>query len=403
VNKFFSNGEGMKHVSMRKILSSQKGMGMLGGILVVNVALLAAGFASLMMSEKSFKDATDAKKMALANEANKNALVLAKRLIGSSYLNRDSGTGAWSLGSGASSTNPLWQFAPSSKKLTIKNCDPRTRKPLDTLSGAPLETSCSSFSTVANFKEVVSNVKQKIQVKTTITDKISASLLGLVNMEQAQCVPGLKSGTITFEEFAEGAVVDAAFNNQLAADYGVRFIFFNSDTPPETLKIARIAKKYDTPVAFEAWASILCKEPPNRNRICDEDLIAGAMGLSAPKNGRRALSASNAMNTRSLDFMVVYEKPVESVSFDMLDLDGGETWNTYLFKDNLGAVPLVAPRISSKGYGALGGATGNNNITTYSVTSNSGKFRAIRMMGTKGIKIFGFGLDNFNTGLTRCE
>lgn len=42
--------------------------------------------------------------------------------------------------------------------------------------------------------------------------------------------------------------------------------------------------------------------------------------------GRRVLSMTNAKDTRTAELSLTLVEPVQSLSFDIIDVDGGETW-----------------------------------------------------------------------------
>lgn len=206
----------------------------------------------------------------------------------------------------------------------------------------------------------------------------------LVNVDQT-CSPGITRDILTFEDFDEGAYIDASVNAQLSTDYGVTFTSGNGGD----LRVAKIVGESEPEPFYFAWLSILCPKRPNHNRICR----GGAADV-----GRRALSTENALSTKDISFEISYAEPVQGVSFDILDLDGKENWTFSAF-DEFNA-PIVPVTVA--GGGGYGGGTGNNAVTKFSMSAPGLSIRRLRFVGQKSIKLFGFAFDNFRTGLKAC-
>jgi len=199
------------------------------------------------------------------------------------------------------------------------------------------------------------------------------------------CTPGITKNLLTFEDFNEGAYVDSSMNSQLAREYGVTF---NSGDGGD-LRVAKIVREGEPDPLFSAWLSILCPKAPNHNRICNSDPAAV---------GRRALSTDHSLSTKDISFEIYYIEPVQDLSFDILDLDGQERWVFSAYDEFDNTITPIAVS-SSAGYGK---GTGNNAATNISMSVPERSIRKLRFVGKKNIRLFGFGFDNFKTGLRVC-
>lgn len=204
-----------------------------------------------------------------------------------------------------------------------------------------------------------------------------------VDSKGNECITGLKSGRVDFESYNELDTV-ATLNESLIADYGIAF----ENVGDTDLAVARIVGEKDPNPDFRAWKSILCPKLPNHNQLC-----FGGDG------GQRILSSTNALNTKNLSFKITLVKPVNQLSFEFADIDGNEEWSFELFNEK-GEKLDAATEIKQSGYGA---DTGNSALTKFEFIRVNKDIKELVATGTKSIKLFGFGIDNIETGLTICE
>jgi hypothetical protein len=198
------------------------------------------------------------------------------------------------------------------------------------------------------------------------------------------CNPNVSSGVVNFEEFSEYANIAKEPHRSLMVEkYGIQFDAITGGD----LAIAKVVSRGDSEPSFKAWLSVLCKGRPNNNRACNGGNV-----------GKRVLSMTNAKSTRVAELSLTLVEPVQSLSFDILDVDGGETW-TITATDKDGK-PLPAQKVSAAGYG---GSSNNNRAKNFQVKTLGKEIKSVRVRGTKNIKIFGFGFDNFVTGITPCK
>lgn len=208
----------------------------------------------------------------------------------------------------------------------------------------------------------------------------------VVNCEPLVCPRcGNTNGVINFESFADGASIGAAENAQFSADYGITF------TPNigGDFKIARIMRPWESGGPnWNAWWSRRCSGGALYNQICNP--------LAGPDPGQRALSTTGALEGPIVEFQIDYTNgPVQDLNFELIDVDGKETWTITAYD---GATPpnvIAGSRITSKGYGKR---SFNNTAVAFGVTSSSRNIEHIVVRGSKGIDKFGFAFDNFQTG-----
>ena len=200
----------------------------------------------------------------------------------------------------------------------------------------------------------------------------------------ACCNPNVSSGLVNFEEFPEYAnIANEPHRSQILQKYGIQF----DAVAGGNLAIAKVVNQGDSEPSFKAWLSILCPRRPNNNRVCNGGSV-----------GRRVLSMTNAKDTRTAELSLTLVEPVQSLSFDIIDVDGRETW-TVTATDRDGK-RISSQKVSSSGYG---GSSGNNGATNFQVKTLGREIKSVRIHGTKNINIFGFGFDNFKTGITPCK
>ncbi len=182
---------------------------------------------------------------------------------------------------------------------------------------------------------------------------------------------------------ALGSAVNAKMNTYLRAAYGISF----EAKVGGNLRLAEVVSEGDSEPAFEAWASAMCPKRPNHNQLC-----------SGGNGGRRVLSISGAMSTKNIAFDAFYDFPAKKIEFDLADMDGDESWTITPY-DSAGSPVAGAKTFNASGYG---GGSGNNALTHLTITSNGTNISRVNFKGSKGINTFGFGFDNFKTGITYC-
>ena len=198
------------------------------------------------------------------------------------------------------------------------------------------------------------------------------------------CNPNVSSERENFEEFSESADISKEPHRSLILQkYGIQFDAITGGN----LAIAKVVNQGDSEPSFKAWLSVLCPGRPNNNRVCNGGSV-----------GKRVLSMTNAKSTRTAELSLTLIEPVQSLSFDILDVDGGETW-TITATDQDGNT-LPSQKVSSAGYG---GSSNNNRAKNFQVKTLGREMKSVRIHGTKNIKMFGFGFDNFVTGITPCK
>ncbi len=199
------------------------------------------------------------------------------------------------------------------------------------------------------------------------------------------CVPNLKGGVITFEEFDEGQIIDAVTNAQLLKDHGVTMKSLLGDQ----LQVVKIAREGESEPNIIAYLSTKSSGKPNHNRLIDS--------ADEQRAGHRALATTDVFDSKNFAFEADYAVPVSHLSIDLLDLDGGESWTIEAFDSKNKKVNSTV--LTFKTYGA---ASGNEAITTYSMTNKDANISRVVFTGSKSIKIFGWAFDNFDTGLIKC-
>ena len=196
------------------------------------------------------------------------------------------------------------------------------------------------------------------------------------------CVEAIAKDTVDFEEFPEGAT-GQELSETLASVYGIQITSLQGGAP----QIVGIAREGEAEPRLFGWLSLKCPKKPNHNRLCN-----GGDG------GRRVLSLVNALNTKTIRFTIEFIEPVQLVQFDLADVDGDEVLAVKAYNE-IGEV-LDQTEFNQKGYGW---GTENSALSTYEVKNASRIIKKIEVVGTKNIKVFGFGIDNIRTGLVPCS
>ncbi len=188
----------------------------------------------------------------------------------------------------------------------------------------------------------------------------------------------------TIPNASQGLVIDDVLNAYLKGAYGIRFVAKQGGA----LKLAKIKNQNDTDATFDAWKSLLCPGLPNHNRLCQ--------GGNA---GQWILSVAKVMSTNSIEFDAVYDSPADRVEFDLADFDGGESWTITPYNSAGAVIPGAMTFNAGNGYG---GVIGNNALTHLTIATSGTNISRIKFKGDKSENIFGFGFDNFTTGITYC-
>lgn len=203
-----------------------------------------------------------------------------------------------------------------------------------------------------------------------------------INTPIPGCVPEIKSGTVKFEEFSEGAS-GVALSQALLKDYGITITSSAGGFP----RVVEVTKEGDAEAAIRGWASLLCPGRPNYNRLCN-----GGDG------GVRILSLSETMDTKSVNFTLEFVQGVSSANFDLADVDGNEVYTIKaLDKDGN---EIGSAQVQESGYNL--DSTGNSALMNFKVSSSGALIKTVQINGSKSINIFGVGIDNISTGLVPC-
>lgn len=145
------------------------------------------------------------------------------------------------------------------------------------------------------------------------------------------------------------------------------------------MAIAKVAYAHDDRPIFTAWKSVKCPKKPNANQACFSD------GL-----GHRALSADNAMTADQIEFAIEFDTPIWLARFDIIDLDGGESWDVTGLDGN--GSPVVRKAIDARsGYAKK---SGNSEVTSIEINTEFEVSR-LEFRGKKRSSKFGFAFDNF--------
>ena len=213
------------------------------------------------------------------------------------------------------------------------------------------------------------------------------------------CVEGIGKRVIDFEEFDEGAK-GTALSEALWNTYGVRLVGLYSGDP----QVIRLTERGDARVkkGLIGWYSSACPGGPNQNRLCN-----GGDG------GKRALALSRTLDADRIDVNVdgkqkkravvslgiELKTAVSEVTFDLADIDGTEAFEITAY-DADGA---ELDGVSIKYHGSYSlKRSGNSALTPVAVTSAEANIKKVVIFGTKVIKVFGFGIDNIDTGMEPC-
>jgi hypothetical protein len=275
---------------------------------------------------------------------------------------------------------------------------------LSFLSG--MAVSCSEAKFVSGIERASSKMKltqeeelmlkdseDKAREKLVITEDTALELgeeAGVEVESESICLDG-KRGFVDFENLpgaAQGKTIDDELNKYFDEKFHVKFRYVGG----AQMKLAKIFDESDPNISFESWWSVLCpgkkiNRQPKRNRIC---------GAGKAEAGRWALSTSNALTSKSIQFEVLYSRLATNPSFVLYDFDGREKWTIQAFAED-GKVVATKSLDARKGYSVK--RTDNSGGITVVIDTAGKKINRLLLTGSKNIKIFGFGFDNFSTGV----
>lgn len=205
----------------------------------------------------------------------------------------------------------------------------------------------------------------------------------------------LASSFLNFEA-AMGGAPDLPIKDQFWASHGVRFRAMNADGSYKDDLVLRQAAKFGEtlPDAKEAWRCTKCPRIGTdfRNRLMDADAEARVGGLF--------LSTQSATTDATAAVEIEYKAPVNRLSFDLIDLDGSETWSFTLLDSDRNVLGTTTHYTAVKGYNKKKSFTGRPR--NFVLEWNTPEIRYVIISGKKRSDYFGFAFDNFDTGVERC-
>ena len=203
-----------------------------------------------------------------------------------------------------------------------------------------------------------------------------------------QCLELFDESRIEFENLAANVEVTTAY----LYSHGVLFSSAGSGSIVSRQTTVEGDNELDSSV--EAWNCALCEGSPKYNRLADS--------TAAARVGSRVLANSEYSNdNKNGGLKVTWLQPVSNIKFDLLDVDGSEVWTVTFFDKDRNLIKDATKEISFKGYNVE--KTGNGKPTEVFVSLQTPQIKSMEIHGVKNIKAFGFGFDNFHTGLVECE
>ena len=192
----------------------------------------------------------------------------------------------------------------------------------------------------------------------------------------------------------EGSPYNVA-NSQLKGDefwnsHGVRFRAIDTLGQPTGKLVIRQTTRLgevEPSESDEVWLCIHCPGSPSRNRLMD--------AAEETRVGRFLLSTTDvsANSQQSVDFQ--YRFPVVKLSFDLVDVDGGETWKVTPLDGKHVPIAAATQVIQATGYGKDSFTGKARRIEI----SSSSPIYFLEIEGAKDVSHFGFAFDNFKTGV----
>ena len=373
-------------------LRNQRGAGPILVALGVAVLTGLGTGAVLYQSKELSQSGANALSGYQGDEYIRSALIYTKQLLDAQCLIEVEN--AWSVSPNCSSGDD-WDLITDSSgdtRLRFSLCGSIDKSRLNDTGTVPNNNTCTNQQVEVKFLEAVSPQRRKVRVSTEVRGnrRLATALIGTeTNFDPppVPCTPGIVSDVLNFEEFASGARFDNSVDSQLESSHGVRFqnLIGGDFVVADVVSESNVREP-----TVRAWKSILCPGRGNHNRLCfDSD---------ANRAGQKVLSLSNALNTRVIHFRVNYISNVQSLSFELADVDGGENWSIKAY--NQQGDLLSGTQVTARSYGR--GRSGNSALTLYSISRPTADIASIEVHGTKRIRIFGFGFDNFTTGLNVC-
>lgn len=202
---------------------------------------------------------------------------------------------------------------------------------------------------------------------------------------------------LNFETAPKGFVGSSHANmiltNDYKALYGVTFSGSNGYQP--ILRRTTRRGEVQPPAGDEAWLCILCDGTPSRNRLVDQE--------AEDRVQRFVLSSTAAAKQAAGILRVDYAIAVASLSFDLIDVDGSESWIIEAFDAAGNILPELTQTIVQDGYNT--DRTGNGAPSRIEIATADGtaRIKAFSIRGEKPSSKFGFSFDNFDPGIPSCK
>jgi hypothetical protein len=202
---------------------------------------------------------------------------------------------------------------------------------------------------------------------------------------------------LNFETAPKGFVGSTHANmiliNEYRSLYGVTFSSSNGYQP--ILRRTTRRGEAQPPAGDEAWLCILCDGTPSRNRLVDQ--------AAEDRVGRFVLSSTAAAKQAGGILRVDYSIAVASLSFDLIDVDGSESWVVEAFDGSGNMLPGLTQTVVQYGYNT--DRTGNGAPSRIDIATADGvaRIKAFTIRGEKPGSKFGFSFDNFDPGIPSCK
>jgi hypothetical protein len=199
------------------------------------------------------------------------------------------------------------------------------------------------------------------------------------------CAHTYTESKIDFENLASGTLM----SDQLKDQYGIEF---SAATGTPVINTATHAGDAELPAASSSWICGYCPGAPTRNRLWD--------AAAQQAVGRRFLTTTSSFTSKTASVDITWVEPVDKLQFDLIDVDGGESWVIDVYDENGTLIPDSRQTISEDGYAH---ASTNGRPVTIEFAFDQPKISKLTLRGRKAIRIFGFAFDNFYTGISSCK
>jgi len=155
---------------MKSFITSNRGSGLIGTVVLLGVVLSLSIAVTLLLLSSNFNKVLSDRRGAMAEQLNKNAILIIKNLMSNGEIVRNSGTGLWAARVGAT-PNLLWNFVAttsgSNGTIQLHQCDPRAEVTL-LGTGVPSDFStCSKVTTTGEFGTLTAGF-QVVSLRTEI-------------------------------------------------------------------------------------------------------------------------------------------------------------------------------------------------------------------------------------------